>query len=176
MKKIFLLSLLSAGALVSAQVGVNTENPQGIFHIDGAKDNAATGVPTTIQQANDVIVTAQGRMGVGNTAPTSKLEVNGASTNTAAYNAGAGTAIDYSLSNLAYTTASAGAFTLSNIKDGGTYTLSVRGATSGISTFTAAGFTVKYVNNTKATVAGKETLYTLVVMGTTLYVYTSSGF
>lgn len=176
MKKFLLLSLLSAGTYASAQLGVNTPNPQGPLHIDGAKDNALTGAPTAVQQANDVIITTQGRMGVGNINPTSKLEVNGASTNTAAYNAGAGTTIDYSLSNLAYTTASAGAFILNNIKDGGTYTLSVRGTTSGTSTFTATGFTVKYVNNIKATVAGKETLYTLVVMGTTLYVYTSSGF
>lgn len=174
-KNAFLLSLLLSGTAAYAQIGINTPNPQGILHVDGAKDNPASGTLTAAQQDNDVIVTQLGKLGIGNTNPTSKLEVNGASTNTAAYNAGSGTTIDYSLSNLAYTTASAGAFTLNNLKDGGTYTLSVRGTTSGTSTFTASGFTVKYANN-KATTAGRDTLYTFIVMGTILYVYTNTGF
>jgi hypothetical protein len=111
----------------------------------------------------------------GNVNISNKLQVTGASTNTVAYNAGAGTAINFALSNLAYTTASAGAFTLTNIKDGGTYSLSVRGTTVGTSSFTAAGFTVKYANN-RPSVAATETIYTFVVMGTVVYVYTSTGF
>lgn len=114
-------------------------------------------------------------VGIGTNAPASKLEVNGSSTNTVAYNAGSGTNIDYSQSNLAYTAASAGTFTLSNVKNGGTYTLSVRGATSGTATFIASGFTVKYANN-RATTAGTETIYTILVLGTTIYIYTATGF
>lgn len=175
MKNFISLFTLLLGIAGYAQVGVNTQNPQGPFHVDGAKDNAATGVPSAAEQMNDVIITSTGGVGVGTLSPVSKLEVNGASTNTAAYNAGSGMIIDYSLSNLAYTTASAGAFTLNNVKDGGTYTLSVRGTTAGTSTFTAPGFTVKYANN-RVTTAGRDTLYTLVVMGTILYVYTNVGF
>ncbi len=107
--------------------------------------------------------------------PGSKLEVDGASTNKTAYNAGNGTTIDYSKSNLAYTTANPGAFTLNGIKDGGTYTLSVRGTSSGTSTFSASGFTVKYANN-RSTLGGKETVYTFLAIGTTIYVYTATGF
>lgn len=177
MRKFIIASFLLITGItkITAQIGIQTSNPQGAFHIDGGKDNPAAGLPNAAQQSNDVVITSQGNMGIGNATPTSKLEVNGASTNTSAYNAGSGTAIDYSLSNLAYTTASAGAFTLNNIKDGGTYTLSVRGTVSGTSSFAASGFTVKYANN-KATTTGTETLYTLIVIGSTLYVYMASGF
>jgi hypothetical protein len=96
------------------------------------------------------------------------LEVNGASTNTTAFNASSGTSIDFTKSNLAYTTASATAFTLTGMKDGGTYTLAVQGGTSGTSSFTASGFTLKpYVN--AATTANTHSLYTFIVMGGTVY-------
>ncbi len=114
-------------------------------------------------------------VGIGTIAPTSKLEVNGAATNATALNSVASTAIDFSKSNLAYTTASAGAFILTNIKDGGTFTLAVQGANSGISIFTCTGFTFKYVNN-GITSPNKHTLYTFLVMGTTVYVYMATGF
>lgn len=116
-----------------------------------------------------------GKFGIGTSSPKSTLEVNGSATNTTAFDGGSGTTIDFTKSNLAYTSASAGAFTLNGIKDGGTYTLAVQGATSGITTFTSTGLTFKYVNN-GATAANKHTLYTLLVMGTTVYVYMSTGF
>jgi len=171
----FTAMMLLAGYATQAQVGVNTLNPQGMFNIDGAKDNPVAGAPTAAQQANDFIFTAAGNVGIGNTTPASKLEVNGSSTNTRAFYAGTGTTIDFSNSNLAYTTAPVGAFTISNIKDGGTYTLGILGSPSGTATFTSPGFTVKYVNN-RSTIAGKDTLYTFIVMGTAVYVYTASGF
>lgn len=62
---------------ISAQVGIQTSNPQGVFNIDAAKDNAATGVPTAAQQANDIAVTATGSMGVGTTAPAAKIDIVG---------------------------------------------------------------------------------------------------
>ena len=173
-KIIFTSMMLAAGYAAQAQVGINTQNPQGALHVDGSSDNNASGAPTEAQQANDFAVTATGNVGIGTTSPASKLEVKGAATNSEAYDAGAGTTIDYSLSNLAYTTASAGAFTLNNIKNGGTYTLNVRGTASGTATFTAAGFTVKYANN-QATTAGKETMYTFITMGTVIYVYIVAG-
>jgi hypothetical protein len=114
-------------------------------------------------------------VGIGTNAPKSKLEVNGASTNTVAFNAAAGTSIDFTRSNLAYTTANAGAFTLTGIKDGGTYTLAVQGATAGTASFTATGFTFRNVNN-GATTASKHTLYTFIVMGTNVYFYMAAGF
>jgi hypothetical protein len=122
-----------------------------------------------------VTIQPTGNFGINTTNPTSRLEVNGSATNTTAFNAAAGTTIDFSRSNLAYTTANAGAFTLTNIKDGGTYTLAVQGTISGTASFTATNFTFRSINNV-ATIAGRQTLYTFIVMGTTVYFYMASGF
>lgn len=118
---------------------------------------------------------ANGNVGIGTTAPTSKLEVNGAATNTASFSAGPSTTIDFSKSNLAYTTANPGnTFILSNLKDGGTYTLAVQGTTAGTAGFSATSFTFKSPNN-GLTASGKHTLYTFMVMGTTVYYYMTTG-
>lgn len=122
-----------------------------------------------------VRVLSSGNMGIGTSTPASKLEINGSVTNTTAHDASATTTIDFSQSNLAFTTASAGAFTLTNIKTGGTYTLAVQGATAGTLVFSATGFTFRYVNN-GVTTANKHSLYTFLVMGTTVYVYLATGF
>jgi hypothetical protein len=91
------------------------------------------------------------------------------------HNAGNGTAIDFTQSSLAYTTASAGAFTLTGLKDGGTYTLAVQGTASGTASFSQTGITFHIVNNA-ATIAGKHTLYTFIVMGSDAYVWMTKGF
>jgi hypothetical protein len=95
-------------------------------------------------------------------------------TNAAAYAAGASSSIDFSASNLAYTTLSPTAFTLQNMKDGGTYTLAVQGTTSGTSTFSGTNpsgtnFTWISMGGNSATIQDKQTLYTFIVMGTTVY-------
>jgi hypothetical protein len=78
------------------------------------------------------------------------------------------TTIDFSQSNLAFTTASAGNFTLNNMRNGGTYTLAVQGTTSGLLNPSAAGFNFVSLGN-YSTVSGMQTVYTFVVMGTTVY-------
>lgn len=87
---------------INAQVGINTANPQGAFNIDAAKDNAATGVPTAAQQANDVSVTATGNVGIGITSPNEKLDVRGGITFTgqSALNKTAFGGIDYATSTV----------------------------------------------------------------------------
>lgn len=132
-----------------------------------------TGAPAS--QTRAMYIDESQRVGIGTNNPTSRLEVNGAATNTVAFNAAAGTTIDFSKSNLAYTTANPGnTFTLSNIKDGGTYTLAVQGTTAGTASFTASGFTFKTPNN-GLTAGGKETIYTFMVMGTKVYFYMTTG-
>lgn len=78
MKKIIFLITIISFAFVHSQVGINTTNPQGIFHVDGAKDNATNGIPTATQQANDFVVTSNGSVGIGTNSPNSSaiLDVN----------------------------------------------------------------------------------------------------
>lgn len=75
-KKINIFFAVLLYILAFPQVGINTSNPQGVFNIDAAKDNNTTGTPTVAQQANDFVITQSGDVGIGNTAPQAKLDVN----------------------------------------------------------------------------------------------------
>lgn len=77
-KHIYVLSIILVNVFCNAQVGINTTNPQGIFHVDGTKDNAPTGIPTATQQANDFTITSSGSVGIGTTSPdaSSSLDIN----------------------------------------------------------------------------------------------------
>ena len=75
MKKSITFFCMIAFSFSYAQVGINTTNPQGVFHVDGAKDNPSTGAPTTAQ-INDFIVTSTGNVGIGIVAPQRKLDIN----------------------------------------------------------------------------------------------------
>ena len=151
----------------SLDMGTLTASPFGSYVQSHNKASTAS-LPLSLNPVG-------GNVGIGTSNPTSTLEVNGSATNTAAYNSGSATAILFNNSNLAYTSASPTAFFLQGIKNGGTYTLAVQSTTSGTASFTAAGFTFKSINN-GTTIAGKDTLYTFVVMGTTVYVYMATGF
>ena len=75
-KKIILLGTLIISGVAFSQVGINTANPQGIFNIDGGKDNPTTGsAHTNAQQLNDFTVTAAGNVGIGKIAPSTKLHI-----------------------------------------------------------------------------------------------------
>lgn len=78
MKKTIILFTMLCSTFAFSQVGINTTNPQGMFNVDGAKDNPATGAPTAAQQANDFTVTATGSVGIGTNTPdaSSALEIN----------------------------------------------------------------------------------------------------
>ena len=77
MKKYILivLSFIICGEL-SAQVGINTSNPQGTLHIDADKNNPISGSTFTFAEQNkDVIVMPDGKMGVGTINPDAKLDI-----------------------------------------------------------------------------------------------------
>lgn len=80
-KTVLLIVALTGSVLVFAQgkVGVNNTNPQGVLHVDGKKDNPATGAPSITQANNDVIVTEDGKIGAGTLTPGARLDVRGAS-------------------------------------------------------------------------------------------------
>ncbi|BFO67460.1 hypothetical protein [Chryseobacterium sp. KCF3-3] len=132
--------------------------------------NSATYTPA-IHIKNTGVVRINSTLQGGN----EMLSVNGSITNTSAFDAGNSSLIDFSKSNLAFTTADPGAFTLTNIKDGGAYALTVQGAVSGLSTFSATGFTIRYSNNSLTT-SGTHTMYKLLVMGADVYVTMIAGF
>lgn len=73
MKKLYVTLFLSLFCIfVSAQVGVNTQNPIGIFHVDSQSNTNGTNNTT-----DDVVITNSGNVGIGTTTPQTKLEVNG---------------------------------------------------------------------------------------------------
>jgi hypothetical protein len=58
-------------------VGINTEDPQGLLHID-AKSNTVVNSSDTLNVGDDVVVTPQGRIGVGTTNPQTRLDIRSA--------------------------------------------------------------------------------------------------
>ena len=76
-KKTVLSILLIISIQFPSQVGINTTNPQGVFNIDGERDNPAHGRPDILQQANDIVVTSTGTLGIGTTVPEGKLHIEG---------------------------------------------------------------------------------------------------
>ncbi|CAD0224619.1 hypothetical protein [Chryseobacterium sp. JV274] len=76
-KNILFLIFFLVSFAAKSQFGVNTPNPQALMHIDGAKDNAIIGTPSTTQQSNDFVVTSSGNVGIGTVSPTAKLHTTG---------------------------------------------------------------------------------------------------
>lgn len=65
--------------IYNAQIGIGTSSPQGILHVDGAKDNPASGTLTPAQISNDVIVNkATGFIGAGVLNPQVQLDIRSA--------------------------------------------------------------------------------------------------
>ncbi|SUJ01473.1 Uncharacterised protein [Sphingobacterium spiritivorum] len=70
-----LATVLLASAYAQ-NTGINTKNPQTVFHVDGGKDNNASGAPTGTQPANDLVITNTGNVGIGTITPTAKLVID----------------------------------------------------------------------------------------------------
>jgi len=168
--------ILTTGSLlnVTGQVAAGTTT-SGLFSVDNT-GGSTTGTVATIQAnstaGTGLTVLANGNVGIGTEAPATTLEVKGAATNTAAYNAGSSTTIDFSQSNIAYTSdaTSSPSITLNNIKDGGAYTLIFTNTTAtGTVWFTASGKTFVYMGTGDRT-SGKTYIYSIIVAGTVGYV------
>lgn len=68
-KCLLLLGIFSFG-ISHAQVGINTQNPQGIFHIDPQADTSGTS-----GSGDDVIVKDNGYVGIGTVDPVSRIHI-----------------------------------------------------------------------------------------------------
>lgn len=73
-KKIYtiILSLVSIVSMYAQSVGINTLQPQGIFHIDSKKNTSGLNNTT-----DDIIIDNTGRLGIGEIAPQEKVDING---------------------------------------------------------------------------------------------------
>ena len=70
-KKILLLTgIFSVGIVLHAQVGINTKSPQGVLHIDPNENTSGTA-----NSSDDVIVTNDGKVGIGTVAPRTLLDI-----------------------------------------------------------------------------------------------------
>ena len=121
-----------------------------------------------------MVVTSAGNVGIGTNTPGLRLDVSG-SIAARAFDAGSGTSIDFTQSNVAHTSAACGSFTLSGIADGGSYSLFVKGSGTGPATFTHSGLTVKTTGTLTCTTA-KHSAFSFVRAGTDLYVTMITGF
>ena len=59
---------------IEAQIGVQTESPLGIFHVDPMRNTNVAGTSGT---SDDVVVTSAGNVGIGTVVPTAKLDIRG---------------------------------------------------------------------------------------------------
>lgn len=83
MKKLILVLLVISANMAIAQVGVNTPNPKGMFHLDGKKNNETSGNVSPANQADDVVMTADGFVGIGNNMPATSLDIKTSGTSAA---------------------------------------------------------------------------------------------
>jgi|GEM_PF-2113359 len=132
-------------------------------------------------------IVSSGNVGIGTTSPEAKLSVAGAVTTPVSTFSGVFTcgtsSLDFSTSNFLRLspsntiTAGSCAVTLSNLVQGGSYTLVITGnaATNAI-TYNFGGYTFKYLPANGATTATKDTIYTFLFDGTTVYVTWSGGY
>jgi photosystem II stability/assembly factor-like uncharacterized protein len=113
-------------------------------------------------------ITAAGLVGIGTAVPTTWLDVSG-TIYSRAVNAGAATSINWASGNEQYTSANCGAFTFSNMQDGGQYTLAIQGQGGGTCSFTHSGLTVDMADNGQQPL-NTDVVYSFRRIGSTLYV------
>ena len=80
MKIIISLLFLILSTISFAQIGINTDEPQQLVHIDALHDTQVH--PTPVNYYDDVVVTSSGKIGLGTLSPDARLHINTAGTPT----------------------------------------------------------------------------------------------
>lgn len=81
---LFGLLLVSNPAMAQTRTGVQTRNPHGALHIDGKMDNPkGVGVPNNTAASNDIIITDEGKVGVGTLTPNAAMDLRSANNDNA---------------------------------------------------------------------------------------------
>jgi peptidoglycan hydrolase CwlO-like protein len=163
------------GASHSIYISTNTNVQNGG---SGSINFMTGGWDTTTQRR--MTIAANGNVGVGTATPRARLDVNGAISAAPAVAESGGT-INFASSNFAFSEANCGSFTLNNMVDGATYTLAIQGTAEATCSFTATNpnggsLAVKLPPSHGATTASTETLYSFVVIGTSVYVAWVPGY
>lgn len=190
---------VTAGAFAPARLGTGAADATKYLRGDGTWQTLPSGADnlgnhTATQNLNlgahalvgnggssGIAISSGGYVGVGTTSPRLGLDVNTVLLGRPAVNNGTGT-IDFASGNIQYTNSSCGSFSFHNVKDGGTYTFNVKGTTSSICSFSAfsgagtGALTVRMPPDHGSTTAGKHTIYSLMVIGTDVYVSWVAGY
>ncbi|WP_122547285.1 hypothetical protein [Chryseobacterium nematophagum] len=69
MKLFFTILFPATMCFAQNGVGINTTNPQGVFHVDPLKNNPSSGNITLSQSKDDFIITEKGAVGIGTHLP-----------------------------------------------------------------------------------------------------------
>jgi hypothetical protein len=166
------MGALMFGTRVGTTNSQQLSGVQAVYQGNGTT-SMASDLSLVTSKVSRMYIDTLGNVGIGNnlTARKSKLEVDGAITNTGSFNAGASSTIDFSRSNLARTTFSSGNITLQNVKDGGVYKLLIGTptASSTIKFIAPAGFTSILVSDNSGTVNGYR-MYTITAIAWSLLI------
>jgi len=159
------------GLLVNDSGGAGAPVNQYGVYVNGLGKGSATNY--AIYTAGTTPSYFGGNVGIGTTGPLATLDVVG-SIYSRSNNAGSATSINWATSNVASTTASCGAFTFTNMQDGGSYTLAVQGTTAGTCSFSQSGLTFRS-SQTLTSTASTQTVFTFIRVGSTVYVSMIAG-
>jgi len=165
-------SAFSFQSLPTGMGGVATENWSSTAHGSAVRFISTPNGTTNGVEA--MRVDQNGNVGIGSTSPRSSLDVNGTLLLKAS-TLNVTTTIDFSTGNFQHTAADCGAFQLNNLKDGGSYTFVVKGTNVATCSFTAfsgvgtGALTYHLPPDHGATVTGKHTVYSIIVVGSDVY-------
>ncbi|HAG91826.1 MAG TPA: hypothetical protein DCL41_08135 [Bdellovibrionales bacterium] len=124
-------------------------------------------------------IKGSGKVGIGISAPTAKLEVSGQTrsvNDSGVTQTNASTSINWDLGNVQSMSVACTSTTFSNMLDGGTYVLAVTETGTSTCTFSHTGLTFYFSPANGGRESGKRTVYTFQRIGSAVYVSWIKGF